>query len=106
MFREKVENLLKATFNESTIETIIDFIRKKDTCVIALILFYENKGEKQKNIYRVLSCVLYYLIDNYVYIDYLLCQSKILIRISSNRISEKASLKYYLVLAFQNCYWT
>ena len=49
---------------------------------------------KQKNtirVYRVLSCVLYSVIDNYVFIDYICCQSKTLSRISSDKISEQAS---------------
>ena len=41
----------------------------------------------------MLSCVLYYLIENYVLIDYILCQSKTLRRISSNRIFEQTSFK-------------
>ena len=35
---------------------------------------YENNGEKPKKVYRVLSCVVYYLIDNYVFIGYISCQ--------------------------------
>ena len=34
--------------------------------------------------YKVLSCVIYTLIDNYVCIDYLSCKSKTLSNISSN----------------------
>ena len=49
---------------------------KKNTYVMALIIIYENNGEDKKTVYRVLSCVVYTLIDNYVCIDYLLCQSK------------------------------
>ena len=55
-------------------ETIRVFPKKKNTCVIALIMFYENNEVKQKKVYRVLRCVLYYLIDNYFCIEYLLCQ--------------------------------
>ena len=55
-------------------ETIRDFMKKNNTCVIALIFFYENKEAKPKKVYRVLSCVLYYLIYNYVCIEYLACQ--------------------------------
>ena len=42
-------------------------------------------------VYRVLSCALYSIIDNYVCIYYLSCQSKTLIRMSSNRILEQTS---------------
>ena len=57
-----------------TMRTIKDFLMKKDTCVVALILFYKNNGEIPNKLYRVLSCVVYYLMENYVYIDYLSCQ--------------------------------
>ena len=55
-------------------ENIRDVIKKKDKCVIALIMFYDNKGTKPKRMYRVLSCVLYSFICNYFFIDYLSCQ--------------------------------
>ena len=41
--------------------------------------------------YRVLSCVLYSVIDNYVCIDYLCCNYKTLRVISSDKIFEEAS---------------
>ena len=49
---------------------------------MALIMIYENNGEITKQLYKVLSCVVYYLIEQYVCIDYLSCQSKILSSIS------------------------
>ena len=55
-------------------ETIRGCLKNKNTCIIALILFYENNGANPKKMYSVLSCVIYYLIDNYVCIDYLSCQ--------------------------------
>ena len=64
-------------------ENIKYFLRKNNTCVMALIMIYENNGEKQKKVYRVLSCVVYSLIENYVCIEYLSCQSKKLSSISS-----------------------
>ena len=64
-------------------ENIRDFIGKNNACVMALIMIYENNGEKNRKNNRVLSCVVYSLIDNYVCIEYLPCQSKTLISISS-----------------------
>ena len=37
-----------------------------------------KNGEVEKTMYRVLSCVVYTLIDNYVCIEYLSCQSKVI----------------------------
>ena len=48
--------------------------------------------EIQKQLYIVLSCVVYFLIYNYVFIDYILCQSKTLISISSKLTLEDTSL--------------
>ena len=57
---------------------------KKNTSVMELIMIYENNGKYTKTVYIVLSCVVYTIIDNYVCIRYLLCQSKTLCDISSN----------------------
>ena len=70
VFREQVEHCSSVSFHEETMEAIKDCLRKKNKFVMALIMFYENNGVKPKKLYRVLSCVLYYLIDNYVCIDY------------------------------------
>ena len=45
---------------------------------MALILIYDNIGKDIRKVYRVLSCVVYTLIYNYVFIYYLSCQPKIL----------------------------
>ena len=77
-------------------ETIKVFLKEKNTCVMELIIFYENNGVKPKKMYRVLSCVLYSLIENYVCIDYITCQSKTLSNIYSNRILEQTSFNILL----------
>ena len=62
---------------ESTFGAITKpFIRakslKKKTRVLELLMFYETISENIA--YRVLSCVIYTIIKNYVCIDYLACQ--------------------------------
>ena len=71
VFREKVENFLSSTFHERKMETIRDCVRNNNTCVMALLMFYESNEIKPKKVYRVLSFVLYYITENYVCIDYL-----------------------------------
>ena len=66
-------------------------MRKKDACVIALVTFYETKTKNPTKVYRVLICVFYYVIVNYVCIDYLCCNTKKLSIISSDKKSEEAS---------------
>ena len=48
VFREQVEKFLRSTFNESTKVTIRGVMKNNDTCVIALIMFYETNGTKPK----------------------------------------------------------
>ena len=60
------------TFGAITQPFIKIHIVKNKTRLLASILFYETRA---KNIaYRVLSCVIYTIIKNYVCIDYLACQ--------------------------------
>ena len=77
---------------------IQNVMRKKYTWVIALIIFYESKTKKTIKIYRVLSCVLYYVIYNYVCIEYLCFQYQTLIRISSDKTFEQVNYKILLVI--------
>ena len=60
-------------------------MKKNDTCVIAPVIFNETKKNPTK-VYRVLSCVIYSFIDNYVCIDHLCCHSKTLSATSSDKI--------------------
>ena len=64
---------------------------KKDTCVIVLVIFNETKTKNPTKVYRVLSFVLYSVIENYVCIDYICCHSKKLSFISSAKIFEETS---------------
>ena len=50
-------------------ETVKDFLKRNNKCVMELIMFYENSGERPKEVYRVLTCAVYSLIDKYVCID-------------------------------------
>ena len=54
--------------------------------------------KKNKKMYKVLSCVIYSLIENYVCIDYLWCQSKTLIFVSSKPKLEQTSFNILLVI--------
>ena len=91
VFRLLVENFISVSFSSKAMKTIRYFLRKKNICVMELILVYENNGGNVKKVYRVLSCVVYYLIDNYVCIDYLSCQLKTLSSISYEPTFEQTS---------------
>ena len=77
-------------------ETIGYYLRNNNKCVMALIIIYENNGGNAKKLYRVLSCVVYSLIYNYVFIQYISCQQNILSSIPSKTIFEDISLNIIL----------
>ena len=57
MLRYQIMIFLKEIFHHSTIKGIKNFMIKKDTCIIAPVMFYGTKTKKIK-VYKVLSCVL------------------------------------------------
>ena len=61
-FREQVKVCLKNTFGPDTNIHISKILSKKDTRVLALVIFYENRKE--------MSCVIYTIIGKYVCIHY------------------------------------
>ena len=69
----------------------INFLRRKDKCVIGLVMFYGTKTKNSARVCRALSCVLYSVIENYFCIDYVCCHFKTLSVISSDKIFEEAS---------------
>ena len=53
LFIEQVEKYWSVSFHSSKMETIRDFLKKKNTCVMALIMIYEN------NLGNVKKCIEY-----------------------------------------------
>ena len=64
---------MNATFGEIN-RLLLKPHHKKNTSVLALIMFHETIGKKPRKAFRLLSCVIYTIIENYVCIDYLACQ--------------------------------
>ena len=77
VFREQVKECLKYIFNTSNIYGIRN-VMKKNTCVIALVTFYDNRTTYPMKVFTRLSFALYSVIENYICIDYLYCQYKTL----------------------------
>ena len=73
-FREQVKYFMFTTFGVITPPFIKSILLNKNTSVLALITFYETRADEKA--YKVLSCVIYTVIKNYVSIDYLDCQPK------------------------------
>ena len=98
IFREQVQKCLGFYFYIKTMKTIRYFLLNNNTSIMALITIYTNVGKDTRTVYRVLSCGAYALIDNYVCIDYLPCQSKTLCGISSNPKFKEISFNLLLVI--------
>ena len=49
--------------------------KKKNARVLALVMFYETRNKNVTKYFRVLICVIYTIIENYLYIYYIACQS-------------------------------
>ena len=62
------------TFCGTTQPFINATLAKNNTSVLALVIFYETREDNTNKAYRVLSCVVYTTIKNYVCIDYISCQ--------------------------------
>ena len=67
--KRKGLNFIKTTFGAMNQPHISKILLKK-TRVLALLMFYETR-KKPKKVFKVLSCVIYTMISNYICIDYL-----------------------------------
>ena len=72
--RDQVETFMYTTFCEITKPFIKSILSKNNTSVLALIMINETRSYNPKKAFGVLSCVIYNIIKNYVWIDYLACQ--------------------------------
>ena len=70
-FKEKVKIFMKTTFGTMTQQHISKILPKPNTRVLALVMFYETRQKNSNKMFKVLSCVIYTITRNYVYIDYL-----------------------------------
>ena len=69
-FREQVENNLALSLEYKTTSPIIKIWRKENTCILSLLMFNENI---KNMISKVLSSVVYCIMDNYLFSNYLCC---------------------------------
>ena len=66
---------LSSTFGSDTVKYINLILKKRNNRVIALIMIYALGSYSTKKVFKVLSCVVYTMIEKYVCIDYL-CKFK------------------------------
>ena len=70
-FKDQVKVCFKHTFGTDTISHINKTLQKKNTRVLALVIFYESGKTIIRKLFRVLSCLIYTIINKYVCIEYL-----------------------------------
>ena len=63
---------MSATFVPITKPFIRATLTKNKTRVLALLMFYEKRKDPKKS-FKVLGCVIYTIIKNYVCIEYIAC---------------------------------
>ena len=76
LFKDKVKLCLNNTFGADTNKQINVILKRPNTIVIALIINYEHGSYSTINFFKLLSCVVYTIIDKYVCIDYLCTENK------------------------------
>ena len=77
VFKDQVKICLNNTFGADTNKQINVIFLRPNTRVIALIVNYEHGSYSTRKLFKVLSCVVYTIIDKYVGIDYLCTEKKI-----------------------------
>ena len=75
-FKEQVEKCMYTTFGEIKQPFIKTTLSKNNTHVFTFIMFYETRGDNPRKAFRVLSYIVYGIIENYVCINYLDCLLK------------------------------
>ena len=71
VFKEQFKLCLNNTFGADTNKQINVILKIPNTRVIALVVRYEHGNLNSREMFKVLSCVIYTIIDRYVCIDYL-----------------------------------
>ena len=75
-FRDKVKTCLSNTFGADTNRHINKILMNRYTRVLALVVHYENGTINRRKMFKVLSFVIYTIINIYVCIDYLGTETK------------------------------
>ena len=108
-FKDQVKTFLSNTFGADTNRHINKTPMNRYTRVLALLVFYEHGTFNPRKMFKVLSCVIWTIIERYVCIDYLGTETKKIRELSlgcSLKTRHKIrTLTTYLVLVFQIFSW-
>ena len=69
--KNQVKICMKNKFCTMTQQNISKILSKTNTRVLALVMFCQTRQENAKKMFKVLSCVIHNIINNYVCFDYL-----------------------------------
>ena len=69
-FKEQVEINLKKSSSGATITPFRKVLQKGNTRVLLLLMFYENRKNMK---FKVLSSIVYCIMEKFVCVDYLCC---------------------------------
>ena len=72
-FIEQVHRCMNNAFGPSNQHFLRATLAKNKAILLALLMFYETR-KNPKKYSKVLSCVIYTIISNYVCMDYLACE--------------------------------
>ena len=101
LFKEQLEKFMNNTFGALKQTLIKNTMSKKNTSVLALLMFHETRGINPGKYFRVLNCVIYTIIYNYVCIYYLAYQLKDQVKFLWILNMWRNILSGYWVLGFQ-----
>ena len=107
-FREQVNKCIKTTFVTITQPHIKTTLAKKKTRVVASVMFYWTWKNPEKA-FKVLSCIIYTMIINYVCIGYLSCEyfKKVYyLLVLEGGLNTETFMTKYCKLEFHICPWT
>ena len=76
VFKYQVNACFRNSFGPDTNSHINTILMKTNTRVLALVIFYESGNINPRKMFKVLSCVIYTIINKYACIDYLGTEKK------------------------------
>ena len=88
-FKTQLEEIISSVFAVPTVQVTKRVLKKYNTCVIALLEFYENR---KTIILKVLGSVIYLIIIKYVCADYL-CIQQVLLSLK-NKLFQNITFNY------------
>ena len=68
--KEQVKSNLEKFFSGAKMKPVRKVLKKGNNYVLSLMIFYENI---KNMIFKALIPIVYYIMDNYVCVDYLCC---------------------------------